>query len=342
MKKKSLSARKKNHNSVTSFLSNRYIFSIYKQFEKHLDPKYNYVVAVSGGPDSLSLAFFAKCYSLLNNTNFFYYLVDHRLRKNSSDEAKKTIKLLKKIDIKCKVLIWRGKKPTSNIQSTARNKRYSLLLKECNKINSNHIMLGHQFDDLNENFLLRMIRGSGLKGLVSMDKISENNNVKFLRPLLGIEKSKLEKVSLKVFKYFINDPSNVNENFKRIRVRNLIKKLENEGFDKKKFNLTISNLRSANEALEFYAKKNILKNSFFNKNKNNIVLSKNFFTQPNEIILRSISKAIQQISKNYYPPRGKSIIKLIIEIKSKNGIQKTTLGGCIFEKINKTVIISKE
>jgi len=342
MKKKSLSAKKKNRNSVTNFLKDKFIHSIYKQFEKNLVPQNRYIVAVSGGPDSLALAFFAKCFSQLKKVNFYYYLVDHKLRKESSKEAKKTLDLLKKINVKCKVLIWHGKKPNSNIQSIARYNRYSLLIRECNKKNLNSILLGHQIDDLNENFFIRMMRGSGLKGLVSMDEISENNNIKFLRPLLGIEKSKLKIVSLKVFKSFIEDPSNINENYKRIRVRNLIKKLEKEGLNKKKFNLTINNLKSANKALEFYTKKNLLENSFFNSKKNNIVLSKDFFIQPNEIILRSITKVIQKISKSYYPPRGKSIKSLIIEIKYNKTMKKLTLGRCIFEKINETVIISKE
>jgi len=342
MKKKSLSAKNKNHNTATNFLKDKFINSIYKQFEKNLVPENRYIVAVSGGPDSLALAYFAKCFSQFKKVNFYYYLVDHRLRKESSKEAKKTLDLLKKINVKCKVLIWQGKKPKSNIQSIARFNRYSLLIKECKKRNLNNILLGHQNDDLNENFLIRMMRGSGIKGLVSMDEISENNNIKFLRPLLSIEKKKLKIVSLKVFKSFIEDPSNINENFKRIRVRNLIKNLEKEGFDKKKFNLTINNLKSANKALEFYVKKNVLENSFFNSEKYNIVLNKDFFVQPNEIILRSLIKVIQTISGNYYPPRGKSIKNLIIEIKSRKSKKKFTLGGCIFEKINETVIISKE
>ena len=193
MKKKSLSAKNKNHNTVTNFLKDKLINSIYKQFEKNLVPENGYIVAVSGGPDSLALAYFAKCFSQLKKVNFYYYLVDHRLRKESSKEAKKTLDLLKKIDVKCKVLIWQGKKPKSNIQSIARFNRYSLLIKECKKRNLNNILLGHQNDDLNENFLIRMMRGSGLKGLVSMDKISENNNIKFLRPLLNIEKNKSAK-----------------------------------------------------------------------------------------------------------------------------------------------------
>ena len=133
MKKKSLSAKNKNHNTVTNFLKDKFINSIYKQFEKNLVPENGYIVAVSGGPDSLALAYFAKCFSQLKKVNFYYYLVDHRLRKESSKEAKKTLDLLKKINVKCEVLIWRGKKPKSNIQSIARYNRYSLLIKECKR-----------------------------------------------------------------------------------------------------------------------------------------------------------------------------------------------------------------
>jgi len=343
MKKKSLNAKVKNRSYFIRFLKDKYIYSIYKKFEKNLKPKTKYIVAVSGGPDSLALAFFAKCYSILNNTNFYYYLVDHKLRKESSSEAKVATNLLKKINVNCKVLKWHGNKPKSNVQSVARYNRYLLLTNECYKIKANHILLGHQMDDLNENFFLRMMRGSGLKGLSSLDEFTETNTtIKLVRPLLSIEKKKLEKVSLRVFKFFVKDPSNKNENFKRIRVRNLFKILENEGFDKKKLNLTINNLKSANKALEFYTNNNILNNSFFNKNKKKIILNKFFFNNPNEIILRSISKLIQKISKNYYPPRGKSINRLIFELKSETGVKKATLGRCIFEKTKETVIISKE
>ena len=74
-----------------------------KEFAKNLNQNYIFennpfiAVGVSGGPDSLALAYFAKCYSQLKKVNFYYYLVDHRLRKESSKEAKKTLDLLKKI-----------------------------------------------------------------------------------------------------------------------------------------------------------------------------------------------------------------------------------------------------
>ena len=62
MRKKSLNAKKKSLKRVSNFLKNKYIFSVYKNFEKNLVKNEKYLVAVSGGPDSLALAFFTKCY----------------------------------------------------------------------------------------------------------------------------------------------------------------------------------------------------------------------------------------------------------------------------------------
>ena len=58
-------------------------------------------------------------------------------------------------------------------------------------------------------------------------------------------------------------------------------------------------------------------------------------------MFRSLNFIFTRISKKNYPPRGKKTIYLILKIKGKN-FKKITLGGCLIEKINKTIIISKE
>ena len=344
MKKKSLSARKKNHkNLILKHLDNRDILKVFKEFKKTIDIKSKYAVAVSGGPDSLALAYFCKCISTIYNTKIQYYLIDHKLRKESTKEANKVLQILKKFKINCKILTWKGQKPKSNIQSIARNKRYALLANECKKNKIPFLLLGHHIDDLYENFLLRILRGSGLKGLVSMDKISESNfdNIKIIRPLIDIKKTELKKISKMVFNFFVKDPSNIDENFKRIRIRKLIKTLELEGLDKDKLKLTIKNLKDSNDTINFYTKNNIYKNSFFFKEKNAFFLNKFFFNQPNEIIFRSFGEVIKKISKKYYLPRGKSISVIISDIKSMK-FKKTTLGGCVIQKINETLVVFPE
>jgi tRNA(Ile)-lysidine synthase len=343
MNLKNLSVQNKKHKKILSQLNPKKIFKIYNEFSSSLKGKENLAVAVSGGPDSLALAFLTKCYSLKNKVKVNYYIVNHKLRKESSLEAEIVKKVLKKIDIECKILNWNGKKPSKNIQATARNKRYSLLANECKKNNIKHLLLGHHLNDLFENFLIRIVRGSGLNGLISFSKNTKysDQNLNVIRPLLNLEKKDLLFISKKVFSFFVKDPSNINEDYKRTRIRNLLYLLEKEGLDIKKLKLTINNLKDSDNSIKFYVDRNLKKNSFFFKIKNSYILNNDFFDQSHEIIFRSLTKIIQRLGKKYYPVRGKSVSELIKRIHTKS-FSKVTLGGCFIERANETILISRE
>jgi len=343
MNLKNLSAQNKNHKKILSQLNDKKIFKIFKEFSNSLNDKENLAIAVSGGPDSLTLAFLAKCYSLKNKIKVKYFIIDHKLRKESSHEANTVRNILKKIDIDCKILPWNGKKPSKNIQALARDKRYFLLVNECRKNNINNLLLGHHLDDLSENFLIRIVRGSGLNGLISFNKKTKYKNQKLdiVRPLLDVEKKDLIYIAKTVFNFFIKDPSNINKDFKRTRIRHLLQSLEKEGLDKKKLILTINNLKDSDISIKFYLDKNLKENAIFSKKRNIYILNRNFFDQSHEIIFRSLTKIIQMSGKKYYPVRGKSINELIKGINVKS-FSKVTLGGCFIERVNETILISKE
>ena len=80
---------------------------------------------------------------------------------------------------------------------------------------------------------------------------------------------------------------------------------------------------------------------FFLKKKNTLILNKNFFSQPYEVIFRALSESLKLVGKKYYSVRGKKLDKIINDIKNNPSL-RLTLGGCIIEKVNETVIISKE
>ena len=343
MNLKNLSVQSKKHKKILSQLNKKKIFKIYNEFLSSIKVKEDLAVAVSGGPDSLALAYLTKCYSLKNKIKVKYYIVNHKLRKEASLEAEIVKKVLKKIDIQCTILNWNGKKPSKNIQAIARDKRYSLLANECKKNNIKHLLIGHHLNDLFENFLIRIVRGSGLNGLISFSKNtkSRDQDLNIIRPLLNLEKKDLLYVSNKVFNFFVKDPSNINEDYKRTRIRNLLHALENEGLDLKKLKLTISNLKDSNESIKFYVDNNLKKNVVFLKRKNVYILSYNFFDQSHEIIFRSLTKLIQKLGKKYYPVRGKSINELIKGINKKS-FARITLGGCFVERVKETILISQE
>ena len=239
MSQKNLNVSKKTHKFLLDKLKDRRTLQIYKKFENNLSIKKNFIVAVSGGPDSLALSFLAKIYSIKKSLNVKYFIVDHRLRKNSTLEAKSVQKKLKFFFIKLNILTWNGIKPKKNIQSIAREKRYKLLADIAKKYKINNILLGHHLDDLFENFFIRILRGSGLKGLISLDRETQKNQVNLIRPLINIDKKDLIYITDYIFGTYIKDPSNENVNFKRVKIRNFLKQLSLEGLDRKKFFLTI-------------------------------------------------------------------------------------------------------
>ena len=348
MKKRNLSAKKKIHNFYLDKLKNPKIKKIYSKFEENLG-KYKlrkFSIAVSGGADSMALTFLSKCHSIKKKINYLYFTVDHKIRPASTKEAIQTKKQLKKFGILCEILTWKNNKKFSNIQAKARENRYKLIFKQSLKNKVNLVLTAHQKNDLYENFFIRLLRGSGLKGLSSFqrDKTKINKNLKayVIRPLLNISKQDLSYINKNTFGFNIEDPSNENEYFLRIKIRKLINKLKQSGLTFEKFNLTLENLNKSNRALEFYVEKNIAENTRKLSKRKSVIINEIFFNQPDEIVFRSLSKLIYSIGNRKGFTRGKKILRLINDIRLDKNYKKKTLSGCIIEKINKSIIILKE
>jgi len=344
MKRKNSIARKKANKKKLLFKDPK-ILSFYIKFKsiifKNIKDK-SFALAVSGGSDSLCLAYFAKIYASEFNNQIHVLIIDHNLRKKSYNEALKVKAILKKRKILSKILRWKGKVPESNIQKNARDIRYTLLSNYCFKNKVKYLVTAHHGDDQIENFFIRLLRGSGLTGLSSMQmKAKYNNNLKIIRPFLNLEKKNLKYVTVNYFKTYIKDPSNSNEKFLRVRIRKYRKNMEKEGLNTKKIMKTVENLVSANQALNFYKNKALYRHASF-VSKNKCLINKRIFSdEAGEIIFKSFSDILSLVSGTYYPPRSKKVISLINRIKSSK-FTKSTLGGCIVEEKNNFILISKE
>ena len=344
MKSKNFIVRKK-AKLINSFLKDIKIKKIYKIFRektfKHIGKK-NFAIGVSGGSDSLCLAFLSKIYALEFNSENHCLIVDHKLRKESSSEASEVKKILKQKFISTRVLSWKGKKPESNIQLKAREIRYSLISKYCLKRKISFLLTAHHEDDQVENFFIRLFRGSGLTGLSSMQESTNyNKNLKIIRPLLTLNKKDLKLVTNKFFNKYIDDPSNENEYFLRVKVRKYIKKMNQEGFNTKKIIGSVNNLLIAKKAIDFYKSRALQKYSNFDSPHSCVINTKLFSEEANEIVFKSISDILSLVAGSYYPPRSRKILNLISKMR-KTKFAKCTLGGCIIEKKNGFIYILKE
>ena len=336
---------KKNSNVILKNFFGDYkdLSNIFLNFKNKLDSlkRKKYVVAVSGGPDSLALVASSKAYTFHNKKSKFYYILfDHSIRETSYKEAKKVKELLKKKNINLKI-ISNKKKITRNVQAEARHARYDILTKYCKKINVKVLLTAHNLEDQVETFFIRLSRGSGLRGLSAMKSFSKiNGQVTLYRPLLDTKKKFLVKISKNVFGKYFKDPSNKNTKYLRTKVRSLRKPLEKSGIKYEQIFRSIQNLSLSKNTLDAYLKK-VFKELIKRKNREIFINFKKYKALRNDTKIALINESIKRLRKNYYDPRSQKVENLI-KSTNKKDFKKHTLGGCIFFKNNENLCLKVE
>ena len=327
-----MSKKNSNVNLKNCFKDFKDLSEIFSNFRTKLNilNKKKYVVAVSGGPDSLGLVALTKAYAYQKKTDFKYVLVDHKIRKDSYVEAKKVKELLKKNEITLKI-ISNKKKISKNIQAEARKIRYNILSDFCKKNKIRTLLTAHNLEDQVETFFIRLSRGSGLKGLSAMKPLNSlDKKVILYRPLLDIKKNYLIKLSKSIFGTYFKDPSNKDFKYLRAKIRSLKKPLEKRGIKYEQIFKSIQNLSSTKDTLDEYLN-DIFKKLIKKKNKEILIDFKGYIKLNNDIKIALINKSIKLLRFNYYDIRTKKVENLI-KFLGKNSFKKSTLGGCIFAR----------
>ena len=329
-------------NHKNPFSQTERVKKLYLNFKKKISKfKTNkFLVAVSGGPDSLALAAMCKVFESCNpNKKFYYVNINHGIRKSSKTESKYVKKILQKQKIVIKI-INNKKKIKSNIQHSARKIRYSLLKDEGKKRNINLILTAHHKDDQIENFLIRLSRGSGVQGLSSMGVISSlDNRTKVIRPFLTESKKELIFASKKIFGDYVKDPSNKNQKFLRSKIRKLLPILKKYGIEDDQIIKSINNLKSSNKTINAYFNE-VLKKIVKKKKNFFIIQKKALFSLNDDLQIKILGFIIKSLSKSDYPPRSKKIINAIKFLYSKSEM-KYHLGGCLLISKNSHIYIKK-
>ena len=178
-------------------------------------------VGVSGGPDSLALSWLLHRWCEQIGIRLIALTVDHRLRPNSSKDARNVFLWLKSWGLNCIILPWVGNKPSTGIQETARIARYKLMIDWCIENGVRDLALAHHQEDQAETFLMRLSRGSVIDGLACMREVTLREGVRLLRPLLTVPKSRLRATLKSQNQGWLEDPANSNPAFTRTLIRDL-------------------------------------------------------------------------------------------------------------------------
>lgn len=304
----------------------------------NLSGKKAIAVATSGGKDSTALTFLLNNWCKIHKISLTAITIDHNLRKESSQEAKTTAKLLAQHKISHHILKWEGIKPKANIQNKARKARYELLTNFCKENKIEDLFVAHHKEDLAETFLINLERGSGLDGLSAIKMISTKNNIKIIRPLLNISQTQLiEYLKQKNIKW-INDPSNSNEKYKRVKIRNIIGS-DNLLIDR--INIAANHLRMVKNFVDkkiLETQKNIVKIYDFGVTSIDI---EQLFKLDEFESMTIITQILQKTGGNIYKPRYKNLSLLIIDLQNKEFKSKTFM-NCQIQLHKNHLLISKE
>jgi len=213
------------------------------------------VLAVSGGPDSVSLMWLAARWrrGLKRGPALTVVTVDHGLRSEAAAEAREVKRLAATLDLPHRTLRWTGDKPKTGLPAAAREARYALLADAARKAGAGHVMTAHTRDDQAETVLMRMARGSGLSGLGAMAVQTDRGNIQIVRPLLQLSKSQLIATLRKARLGYALDPTNTDPHFTRPRLRALMPDLASEGMDSRNLARLAARLARADAALELMA-----------------------------------------------------------------------------------------
>lgn len=292
-------------------------------------------VATSGGPDSLALALLAHQWAKDLGGKAIAVTVDHQLREDSTAEAHQVKAWLDERKIEHHILTWirsdQDEPLKTAIQAAAREARYQMLGQWCIEHGIKHLLTAHHAQDQLETFMIRLAKGSGLKGLTSTQPIVLTNFGRILRPLLSLDARRL-KATLKHFNQpYLLDPSNENEDFTRIRWRQLLPALNVEGLTPITIQETLNRLSHSQRLVDQHISG--LLNKYVKLSPYGFaIIMKEALNESPEALEEMLKRLLATIGNQNYPVRRQALHRAMDAMKSNSSF---TLGGCqIIHKAN--------
>lgn len=281
-------------------------------------------VAVSGGGDSLALMLCAQLWAQHRGIRCHAVTVDHGLRADATAEAQTVARIAAERGIAHDILAWRGWDGRGNVQDHARSARYDLISGWAHDHGISHVALGHTADDQAETLLMRLARGAGVDGLSAIPPRRLVGGVAFLRPLLGIARDDLRAWLHGQGQGWIDDPSNDDPRFDRIKARQALDVLAPMGLGRDALVTVAENMAMARKALNWFTY--TAARDLMSVQAGDVVFDKpGFRALPDEIQRRLLAQALCWISGHAYPPRRRPLMQMVAEALKGGGM---TLHGC--------------
>ncbi|MBB1491125.1 tRNA lysidine(34) synthetase TilS [Paracoccus sp. MC1854] len=262
-------------------------------------------IAVSGGGDSMALLHMAHAWGTARGVRIEAATVDHRLRAESATEAAHVAAMAAALGIPHAVLAWRHQGGTGNLMDAARRARLRLLADWARDGGLGAVALGHTQDDQAETLLMRLARGAGIDGLSAMAAARDHDGIRWMRPMLGLRRPALREWLAQRNVGWIDDPTNEDAAYDRVRARQAIRALE---LPVEALARSAAHLAEARAAL---AEAAVAAADGVEADRGTLRLPRRALSASPEIRRRLVTAALRWVTGADYPPRGEDVGRLI-------------------------------
>jgi tRNA(Ile)-lysidine synthase len=203
--------------------------NFHDHFKTLVEPGCHIAVAVSGGSDSMALLRLCAELAQAGAYGVTALTVDHGLRLGSAAEAHQVEQWSEALGIHHETLRWTGPKPATGIQAAARAARYDLMAIWCKLHKVEVLLTAHTLDDQAETVAMRRQRSESPRSVASIWPTMQWHGIRVLRPLLAERRNDLRRHLKSIGQHWIDDPSNENTAFERVRTRKRLTERDDSG-----------------------------------------------------------------------------------------------------------------
>jgi tRNA(Ile)-lysidine synthase len=299
-------------------------------------------IAISGGSDSTALLLLAARWARGIGRQVDAVTVDHGLRPESAAEAGAVAAFCAERGIGHAILRWQGWSGRGNLQSGARAARRHLIGGWARERGIACVALGHTLDDQAETVLLHLSRGSGVDGLAGMAPLTEDDGVLWVRPLLGIRRAALREWLVGEGLGWIDDPSNQDPAFDRVRARRAMADLATLGLSAERLAATAARMADARAALDASTAALAERSVDLGQAGDLGIDPARIAAAPREIGLRLLADCVDWVSGAAYRPR---LVRLQAALDAVIGGRigaGLTLHGCLLRRAGARIAIRRE
>ena len=292
-------------------------------------------LAVSGGGDSMALLHAAAG---LDGVNVRAVTVDHGLRPEARGEAELVARTCAELGVAHDILTWDGWDNRGNLQGAAREARYALMRDWAGAQGIDAIALAHTRDDQAETVLMRLARKGGVDGLSAMSPLRRADGITWLRPFLDVGRGGLRAVLQDIGATWVEDPSNDDPRFDRIRVRGAMAGLAEIGIDAATLSAVARNMQTARDALDAVTAEALGAHTTL-MGGDVVIQRAGFAAQTSEIRRRMLLEALKWVASAAYGPRASALGDLETTVM---GGGRHTVHGCLIDADKTTITIGRE